>query len=231
MRHSKTNTISAAERSWNTQALFKEIEFYEVGMDLRKVLRLIRISDPHQCNSDGWTPLILAAYHGHTDCVQALLPVSDPNHQDKYGTTALIYASEYGRLGCVRALLAVSDPNHQDNDGRTALMGAASSGYMRCVKELLPVSVHGCQDKDGDTALMCASKAAAMRCIKELLSVSDVHQVKAALRVAKNATCRALIEHHLALRHAQMEAEHLERAIPVPISKPYVSSKRLTKGL
>jgi len=67
--------------------------------DLARVLELI-IVDPsvvRQQDNDGWTPLHLAAYHGHTSVVQALITAgADPSIVNRDGLNPLWLAITQG---------------------------------------------------------------------------------------------------------------------------------------
>jgi methionyl-tRNA formyltransferase len=76
---------------------------------------------------EGWTPLIVAAYHGNTGAVKCLLNlgvnVNNPNFK---GTTPLMYAmtpaAEKDSWDCLRLLVASgADLNRRDIATRTAL--------------------------------------------------------------------------------------------------------------
>jgi methionyl-tRNA formyltransferase len=57
---------------------------------------LKRISGINDRNSKGWSPIIVAAYHGNYDVVKALLALgSDVNDINYNGTSVIMYAKEY----------------------------------------------------------------------------------------------------------------------------------------
>ena len=82
-----------------------------------------------------------AAYHGHTDVVNALLtyPNIDPNAQDEHGYTALMWAVVNGCLAVVEELLTNKnvDPNIQNKQGLTALKLACSFEQLSIAKIML----------------------------------------------------------------------------------------------
>ncbi|KAL5509360.1 hypothetical protein EMCRGX_G004720 [Ephydatia muelleri] len=55
---------------------------------------------------DGWASLMRAAYHGHANCVRALVNRgADVNHCNNVGRTSLMYASGISNAECVKVLL------------------------------------------------------------------------------------------------------------------------------
>jgi hypothetical protein len=124
----------------------------------------------------GATAMMLAAAHGHVECVKALAPVSDANARDQRGLSALMHAARGGHELCVRALTPLSDPLARNDKGQTALMHAANATHAACVRLLLPVSDPMAQDNEGWTALMGAAQGYAPDCVKALLPFSDPRQ-------------------------------------------------------
>ncbi|MCI9320771.1 MAG: hypothetical protein HFH05_11910 [Lachnospiraceae bacterium] len=55
----------------------------------------------NEVSPEGWTPLITAAYHGNTECVEALLELgADPFMKGRNGTNLLMYAKDaYWKTG------------------------------------------------------------------------------------------------------------------------------------
>jgi ankyrin repeat protein len=78
-------------------------------------------------NSQGYTAIILAAYHGHRTVVERLLSAgADPCIRDKRGNTALMGAIFKGEVRIARQLLATScNPDTRNNAGQTAAMYAS----------------------------------------------------------------------------------------------------------
>ena len=83
--------------------------------------------DLDSADSQGYTALILAAYHGHDALVQRLLAAgADPCVQDRRGNTALMGAIFKGELSIARLLLgARCHPYQRNGAGQTAAMYAA----------------------------------------------------------------------------------------------------------
>ena len=135
----------------------------EVAIDLIRT----KIWDVNQRDSEGLTPLMWAAKHGHQGVVKLLLQQkhTQPDMSDaKYGRTALSWAAESGHEGVVKLfcgrLFAGSgsisrrwgktpqvmgalfgrkyvNSDRPDNGGRTPLSWAAGSGHGGVVKLLL----------------------------------------------------------------------------------------------
>lgn len=78
-------------------------------------------------DENGYTALILAAYHGQQAAVEQLLEAgADPCSKDKRGNTALMGAIFKGELSIARRLMnANCAPDERNNSGQTAAMYAA----------------------------------------------------------------------------------------------------------
>nr|WP_304665397.1 ankyrin repeat domain-containing protein [Pseudomonas savastanoi] len=78
-------------------------------------------------DEQGYTGLILAAYHGHEDSVERLINAgADPCAKDNRGNTALMGAIFKGELSIAKRLVqADCGPNLTNNAGQTAAMYAA----------------------------------------------------------------------------------------------------------
>jgi len=113
-------------------------------------------------NEAGDTPLVLAAYYGHTACVELLVAHgSDVNATNHYGETALRYVAKTNRTTCVELLLwHGADPNAEDTDGMTPLMCAASDGQASFAALLLRGGAAvDTDDNAGRTALQHCAEA------------------------------------------------------------------------
>merc|ERR1711953_24737 len=89
-------------------------------------------------NSNGETPLLLAAWKGHKDLVELLLDNNANVNQASWGKTALIHAAYEGHKDVVALLLpnnAIINP--QDDSLLSALMLAAENGHKDVVEVLL----------------------------------------------------------------------------------------------
>jgi uncharacterized protein len=94
--------------------------------------------DLNSRTSQGYTALILAAYHGHLAVVEQLLKAgADPCAQDDRGNTALMGAIFKGELAVARRLIqAPCKPDQHNNAGQTAAMYAALFGRAELLNEL-----------------------------------------------------------------------------------------------
>ena len=93
---------------------------------------------------EGWTPLIVAAFHGNVEVVKCLLDLHvDVNQPNYRGTPPLMYAmtpAQAGNLECLRLLLERgANLNARDMAGRTAFSYAHERGWTE-VTTLLKVN-------------------------------------------------------------------------------------------
>ncbi len=97
-------------------------------------------------NSDGWTPLHLAAFFGHPELATALLDAgADVNARSSNAmkNTPLHAAAAGGQAGLVELLLKRgADPNATQEGGWTALHSAAQAGNREMVEVLLTNGAH-----------------------------------------------------------------------------------------
>ena len=110
-------------------------------------------ADINVTNSEGATPLIIAAQYDYIDIVNLLLACgATTDNQKNNGGTALMMASQEGYADIVNSLLKHNAATHcADSIGWTALMAAAQQGHTDIVNSLLNckastacVEVHGC---------------------------------------------------------------------------------------
>ncbi|MBZ2682155.1 ankyrin repeat domain-containing protein [Xanthomonas perforans] len=86
------------------------------------------------CDAEDDEALVLAARHGHTECVKRLLKECSPLQHD---SLALYEAARHGHAGVVFQLVLFSDAKAQDS---RALIAACREGHLEVVKHLLPFS-------------------------------------------------------------------------------------------
>ncbi|CAG2093777.1 ankyrin repeat protein [Xanthomonas arboricola] len=86
------------------------------------------------CDAEDDEALVLAARHGHTECVKRLLKECSPLQHD---SLALYEAARHGHADVVFQLVIFSDAKAQDS---RALVAACREGHLEVVKHLLPFS-------------------------------------------------------------------------------------------
>ena len=106
---------------------------------------------------DGWTPLLAAAQHGHTDLCWLLLGHGSKLEEREFGTenTALHEAAMLGHLSTITALLnwtpekAEMLVNSKNEGGYTPLTIACQGGHLDCVLALLKAGAVPLQTNQG----------------------------------------------------------------------------------
>ncbi len=137
-------------------------------------------ADVNTTRANGQTPLFMAAWKGHADCVRALLSVKgiNVNTTTQDSKTPLHMAAWKGHADCVRALLSVKGIkiNTTDQYGQTPLFMAAWKGHADCVLALLSVNdiLVNTADEDNLTPLFMAAQEGHADCVRALLSVKNI---------------------------------------------------------
>ncbi len=94
-------------------------------------------------NGLGASPLLVAALHGHSQCVRHLLeafrlPTTSVDLADSFGNSPLLAAVCRGRVTCVRLLLeALASPNHCNAQGYSCIEVAVDFARAECARLLL----------------------------------------------------------------------------------------------
>lgn len=134
-------------------------------------------------NSKDWigrTPLVLAAWKGHVDVVEALLDMGEVEAESKdiFGKTALSWAAGAGREAVVKYLVARDgvDPDSEDDIGRTPLQWAARNRHAAVVKLLLETGTVDAQAKSQlrQMSLMWATMSGHQAVIRMRLDTGEV---------------------------------------------------------
>ena len=102
--------------------------FYQAGLD-------VNVAD-----EKGYTALILAAYHGHTDTVNFLISEANANpcQEDNRGNTALMGAIFKGHVSVAKQLVfADCDIDEENEQGQTALMFASLFDRQEIINTLI----------------------------------------------------------------------------------------------
>lgn len=121
----------------------------------------------------GWTPLIYAVYHRHTECVKLMLKEeADVNAKAFDGCTPLMFAVEKKDIEISELLLKnKADINAKNNKGYTPLMIASFYGYTEIVDFLVKNNADvNIQNNEGKTALMFAAKNRFSKIVELLLN-------------------------------------------------------------
>lgn len=130
------NNVDAQDQKGNTALMIAARDG-----DVKQVdALLLQDADPNKKNIWGVTPLIWAAYNGHTAVVQTLLKhkKTEKDIRSNNGCTALIDAAKKGHIEIVEHLVAQgANVDIQDKEGETALMIAARQANLRLVQVLL----------------------------------------------------------------------------------------------
>ena len=133
-------------------------------IEIVKILALLA-DNPNPPDIYGDTPIIIAAWDGHTEMVKILAPLTEnPNAPDSYGRTPILVAAKGLARGrnteIVKILAPLTDnPNAPNNIGKTPMHEAAINGNTEIVKILAPLTNHpNVPDKDGWTPIHYAAR-------------------------------------------------------------------------
>jgi len=165
----------------SVSASLKDIEEAVKSGDLERVKALVKVNRNLACSkdSDGGTPLHIAASRGHKDIVNFLIAnKADVNAQGWGGFTPLHYAAGSGHKDVAGLLLAnKAKVNVERKSGETALHLAAYEGHIETVEVLLANGADVNADSHGDykTPLRTAN-AAGHTAVAELLKKHGGHE-------------------------------------------------------
>ena len=125
----------------------------------------------NHCDSDGYTPLILACTVGHHDIVDFLI---DQNAEVDFtapdGASALFCAVQEGHWEVVELLIdSDANVNLQTSGGATPLYIAAQEGFKSLVKKLLSHGAKPGVRAHGVSPLFISCQERHVSCVKELL--------------------------------------------------------------
>jgi ankyrin repeat protein len=133
--------------------------------------------NPNKKDSNGYTPLMIAAKNGHKDMVELLLSIGtlDINAMCSFRRTPLSWAALNGHKDTVEVLIRIGEAevDIKDNNGDTPLSLAASIGYKDTVEVLLSIGKASVdtKDNDGRTPLILAASMGYKGTVEVLLSV------------------------------------------------------------
>ena len=138
-------------------------------------------ADANTRSPNGNTPLYLAAWRGHTECLRLLLttPGIKVNTISETDIPPLCAATYQNHSECVRLLLAAPgiDVNGTDEHGYTALHWAADKGNTECMRQLLaaPKIRVNATTRDGVTPLHQAAEEGRISCVQLLLAAPGIN--------------------------------------------------------
>lgn len=87
----------------------------------------------------GTTPLMVAAYHGHSGVLEAIVSDhrTDPHQENAFGSVALHYAAQHGHTKCIEVLCELGcEVDKPDRHDETPLSWAARNGHKEAVVTL-----------------------------------------------------------------------------------------------
>lgn len=121
-------------RTWDdfkmTMRADEDLHAYARAGDVHALRTVVSTESVNRKDPKGYSPLMLAAYHGHVDAVDLLLRTgADAKGRDGSGNTILMGAAFKGHLEVVRLLIQGGADMHARNPrGQTALHFAQMFG-------------------------------------------------------------------------------------------------------
>ena len=146
------------------------------ALDVVKLL--VRAGTMHDTDNAGWTCLMYASEHGHTETARYLvgLPEVDMNDSSNRGSTALHRAVLRKRSDVVKVLLdAGADVEAKDSKGRPSLHCACAVENLEIVQMLVKAGAAVCEvDDKSDTCLSVAARQGDIETVRYLLGLPEV---------------------------------------------------------
>ncbi|XP_063848731.1 serine/threonine-protein phosphatase 6 regulatory ankyrin repeat subunit B-like isoform X2 [Scylla paramamosain] len=117
------------------------------------------------------TPLMVAAWLGHTQTVKALLDLGgNPLATNGEGCTAINYAAGGGHKQCVAALMPVTPPTPAHLQVYTPVHAASYTGHMEVLEQLADAGWSlTARDSAGNTPMHCAAAGGSVTCMQWLV--------------------------------------------------------------
>ena len=140
------NSSSASNEKKRQIELLRQIWMATEKDDLMTCLKILKKETSqlshaliNQCNSDGWTPLHVAANEGHVDLIELFVEYgSKLDARSRNFRTPLHIAAIRGNLGVIQAMLMQgADINAKDLDGNTPCHFCSEYGHKDCLRYLL----------------------------------------------------------------------------------------------
>ena len=125
---------------WSKFNIF-EIAARENEPGITQILSACSTTNPNAPNSNGWTPIHVAALHGHEEVIKvlALFSNEDPNAPNPQGWTPIQRAAYLGQAGIIKILAPrTENPNAPNPYGWTPMDLAVCHGHTEVIKALLP---------------------------------------------------------------------------------------------
>ncbi|KAK8750314.1 hypothetical protein OTU49_014774 [Cherax quadricarinatus] len=137
----------------------------------------LRDIDVDELDSNGFSPIMWAAYYGQLPTVKLLIQNrAKVNLEGEDGETALLLAASNGHHEIIKLLISFgADPNHVDHMGNSALMYAAHNDHSHCANELLD---HGVDITTTNVAGTSAFSIAVARGSKQVQLIMERHILK-----------------------------------------------------
>ena len=156
------------------------VNFAAKGGDKEALGRLLKAGcDADMMDSNGWTPLMHAAFSGHTECLKLLIQHgADVSIRTETGTAAHFAASRGHKQELLTLLEAGCGVDVADKCGRTPLMCAAVKGHSACLEPLIErgADVRICL-VGGKTAAQYAAQSGRLEALRVLFAFGGVEVV------------------------------------------------------